>query len=395
MTDRRGIEPLNSHATFAPAREEVRNARESLSREALRADPHADLRAGRIRLRQRRDGHGNRRAARIEQCAGRGDPGVLRDAAAQARRQAPRPGLHQRDLHAARRLRDTGPRQAPAGDRAQGDHQGRYFLAGRGRVHRRVHGRAGHAGQLRLLRGCDALQVRPRYRRPRRRAQSATRAGHHRSAAPAPSAGDPAHQQALGHPQFAQHRSLPAARWLPGAGKGPEGDDAGKHHRGSEEIEPAGARRGGILRGDEVGLRAQGFAEAEIRDLQRGRERAGHVQGPPADGDGPAPAHRRHRYCRAGHRRAPRFHLHPRRVPLRPGYRRRRHRRGLRARLSGKEHSRVGLRFRSIDPHRRGGLRVRRRVRADGIAGRQARLPAHQASLPRGGGPLRLPDDHQ
>src|SRR5467141_1074911 len=38
---------------------------------------------------------------------------------------------------------------------------------------------------------------------------------------------------------------------------------------------------------------------------------------------------------------------------------------------------------------------MRRRVCADGIAGRQARVSAHQTALPCRGGIVRLPDDHQ
>ena len=54
-----------------------------------------------------------------------------------------------------------------------------------------------------------------------------------------------------------------------------------------------------------------------------------------------------------------------------------------------------GFNFDLITPHRRGRLRMRRRIGADGIARRQARIPAHQASLPCCGRPVWLPDDYQ
>ena len=45
------------------------------------------------------------------------------------------------------------------------------------------------------------------------------------------------------------------------------------------------------------------IGEAEIYFVQRGRKRAGHLQGPSADGNGPAPVDRRDGHCRARGRR--------------------------------------------------------------------------------------------
>ena len=60
---------------------------------------------------------------------------------------------------------------------------GRHFFARRSRVHRRLHRRAGHAGQLRLLRKSHGAQVRPHHRGTRRRQSPDARAGHLRGAA--------------------------------------------------------------------------------------------------------------------------------------------------------------------------------------------------------------------
>jgi hypothetical protein len=59
-----------------------------------------------------------------------------------------------------------------------------------------------------------------------------------------------------------------------------------------------------------------------------------------------------------------------------------RDRRSLCARLPRQKYSGQRLRFRPDHAHRRGRLRVRRRIRADGIARRQARLPAHPPPFP-------------
>ena len=68
----------------------------------------------------------------------------------------------------------------------------------------------------------------------------------------------------------------------------------------------------------------------QLHRLQRRRERAGHVQGSPADGAQPAPADRRVRDCLLRDRREGRLHLHPRRVLPRPARARAGDRRGVR-----------------------------------------------------------------
>ena len=80
---------------------------------------------------------------------------------------------------------------------------------------------------------------------------------------------------------------------------------------------------------------------------------------------------------------APGIHLHPRRVSLRPGHHGRRDRGSLQGRIPGQKYSGQRIRFRSGHAHRRGRLRVRRGIGADGIARRQARLSAHPAAVSR------------
>ncbi len=198
----------------------------------------------------------------------------------------------------------------------------------------------------------------------------------------------------FGIQRLAQDRRLPPTRRLSGARKGAE-DDAGRDHRRSQKIEPARARRRGISVGHEVELRPQGHHQAEIHPRQRRRERARHLQGPPADGNGPAPADRRHGDRGPGRRRAPRLHLYPRRVSLHHRHHGCGHRRSLREGLSRQEYPRQRIRFRPDHAHRRRRLRMRRGIGADGIARRQARLPAHPPALPCRRRPLRLPHGHQ
>ena len=103
-----------------------------------------------------------------------------------------------------------------------------------------------------------------------------------------------------------------------------------------ELVKASGLRgRGGAGFPDrhEVAVRRQEIAEAELHRLQRRRERAGHVQGSPADGAQPAPADRRVRDRLLRDRREGRLHLHPRRVLPRAARARARDRRGLRARV--------------------------------------------------------------
>ena len=121
------------------------------------------------------------------------------------------------------------------------------------------------------------------------------------------------------------------------------------------------------------------------------RERARHLQGSRADRERSAPVDRRRADRRPGGGRARRLHLHSRRVSLPDRHHGQGHRRGVRAGLSGQEHSGHGFRFRSLHAHRRGRVRVRRGIGAARIARRQARHSAHPAAVSGGGGRVPVP----
>ena len=112
------------------------------------------------------------------------------------------------------------------------------------------------------------------------------------------------------------------------------GDDARRGHRAGQGVRPARPRRRRFPDRHEVAVRRQEVAEAALHRLQRRRERAGHVQGSPADGAQSAPADRGVRDRLLRDRREGRLHLHPRRVLPRAARARARDRRGLRARDS-------------------------------------------------------------
>ena len=86
-------------------------------------------------------------------------------------------------------------------------------------------------------------------------------------------------------------RGLQGGRRLREA-EGPPDADAGRDRREGQEVEPARPRRRRLPDRPQVELPAQGQPEAALPLRERGRERAGHVQGPADHREGPAPAHR-------------------------------------------------------------------------------------------------------
>ncbi len=184
-----------------------------------------------------------------------------------------------------------------------------------------------------------------------------------------------------------------AARGLRGAEDGAD-QEAGRDHRDGEGVGPARPRRRRFSDRHEVAVRRQ-ENRTPLHRLQRRRERAGDVQGPPADGAQPAPAHRGVRDWLLRDRREGRLHLHSRRVLPRAGESRARHRRGLREGHSRQEHFRIRLRLRRVRPPRRRRLRGGRGDGAARVARGQARAAAQQAAVSRRGRRLRQADRGQ
>ncbi len=141
-----------------------------------------------------------------------------------------------------------------------------------------------------------------------------------------------------------------------------------------------------------MAVRAQGHAAAQVHLLQRGRERAGDLQGPRADGAQSAPDVRGLPDRLLGDRGKGCLHLHPRGVLPRPEGARGGAGQGLRAGLRREEHHGDGVRLRYRHPSRRGRLRSRGRDRSHRIARRQARTAPDQAAVPRRIRSLQLPD---
>ena len=128
---------------------------------------------------------------------------------------------------------------------------------------------------------------------------------------------------------------------------------------------------------------AEGHAQAQVHRLQRRRKRAGHVQGPRADGAQPAPAHRGVRDL-AATPSAPRWPTSTSAASSTTCSRSSRPRsRRPTGRLPGQEHLRQRVRLRRLRAPRRRRLRGGRGDRAHRVAGRQARAAAHQAAVSR------------
>ena len=178
-----------------------------------------------------------------------------------------------------------------------------------------------------------------------------------------------------------------AHRRLPGH-QGRAGQEARRRHRRGQERLAARPRRRRLPRRRQVGL----LPARRVPPLPRGqrrRVRAGHLQGPPPHGEGPAPAHRgrAHRLLRG--RLQPGVPLRARRDGLRPGAHRPGPQRRLRRRLRRQEHPRLRL-LRRHRPalgcgrlHRRRGDGPHREPR-----GQPGHAPPQAAVLPGRQGPV-------
>ena len=82
------------------------------------------------------------------------------------------------------------------------------------------------------------------------------------------------------HHQLPVDRHLPRGRRLRALWTRRSAMEPADGHRGGQEVRAARPRRRRLPDRRQVGLRAQGLAQAEVPDLQRRRVRAGHLQGP-------------------------------------------------------------------------------------------------------------------
>ena len=183
-------------------------------------------------------------------------------------------------------------------------------------------------------------------------------------------------------PPGARRRPHPGAlsghRGLRGPAQGPDHDARGGGGRGRRG-QPAGPGRGRLPGRPEV-VDAAG-RPGDLPGGQRGRERAGDLQGPPADRARPAPAARRGAHRRLRPPGDPGLHLPPGRVRRRPRAAGAGVERGLRPRGGGGGHLRLGLLGRRGRPPGRRRLHLRRGDRPPRVARGQAGLPPHQAAV--------------
>ena len=174
-------------------------------------------------------------------------------------------------------------------------------------------------------------------------------------------------------------RALPGHRRLRGAAQGADHDPRGGGRRGGHG-QPAGPRRRRVPGRAQVVDAAQ--EPGDLPGGQRRRERAGHLQGPPADRARPPPDHRggAHRRLRpAGHAG---LHLPAgASSPSGSSACRRRCNEAYAHGAVGRGHLRLRLLARHGRPPRRRRLHLRRGDGAARVARGQARLPADQAPV--------------
>ena len=122
-------------------------------------------------------------------------------------------------------------------------------------------------------------------------------------------------------------RGLPGARRLRRAPEGARDRRRGRDPRGAR-LEAPGSRRRGLSGGPQVGSRREAAGAPALPRLQRGRVRAGHVQGPGPDGGGPVRDRRGDDDRRLRHRLRAGISLRSGRVSARRGAHSPRRRRG-------------------------------------------------------------------
>ncbi len=125
---------------------------------------------------------------------------------------------------------------------------------------------------------------------------------------------DAPHVRARRHRRSAVARRLPGAWWVPGARERSH-DDGRADRRCSHGFGPARARRRGIPDWHQVEDGARHRGRSEVRRLQRGRRRLGHVRRPHDHGERSVRADRRHDDRGRRRRRHEGVRVHPGRVP--------------------------------------------------------------------------------
>ena len=251
-------------------------------------------------------------------------------------------------------------------------------------------GGAAHRGRRRPARARAAPSTptassgpRPARRRPRRRRRAA--AGRR----PEPAAAAPRRPRRPREP-----RRLPRPRRLRGAAARVRARAGGRDPRG-HRLEARRPRRRRVPDGPQVGGGRAPAAPPALPDLQRRRVRAGHVQGPRADGGRPVRGGRGDDDRRLRDRLRARLRLPARRVPARPAPARARDRRGARARLPRPGHPRPRLRLRHRDAQGRRRLHLRRGDRDLRLDRGLPRRAAQQAAVPGRRGPVPPADGGQ
>ena len=199
-------------------------------------------------------------------------------------------------------------------------------------------------------------------------------------------------------PRILDAGDLPPQRRVQGAGEGPEdGPRRGDLRR--QGLRAARSRRRGLLHRHQVVVHPAGRQrrrrQAALPGGQRRRVRTWYVQRHSVDAGHPArPGRRRdHRVVRDPGQ--PRVHLCARRSPAGAAAPAERGRRGVRQRIPGPRHRRVGLRPGVGGARRCRCVHLRRGDRSAGLAGGPARAAATASAVPRRRRPVRLPDGDQ
>ena len=182
-----------------------------------------------------------------------------------------------------------------------------------------------------------------------------------------------------------------AGRRLPRPASRP-GHAGGRRRHHGQGLRPARPRRRGLPDGHEVGLPARARRRTALPRRQRGRVRAGDLQGHPAHDGQPAAPDRGHDHHELRDRLPPRVPLRARRGPARLPPPAARDRGGPRGRLPRHGHPRLRLRPRDHAARRCRRVHLRRGDGAARLARGPARPAAAQAPVPRGRRPVRAAD---